>query len=661
LVREAWGRFLEANRGRFSLLLPVSMGAATLVYFALPCEPASWIGPAAMLMAAAVLAAGWRYPPARFAAFLFLAAALGFTRGEERTAAQPPLWHFAPGPAGVTGTITDILHLPGGDKIVLASPSIRHGPVQARTLHIRLRGDDPAVLSPGSRISVYAMLFGPERPAYPGAWDFGRQAYFDDLGASGFALGKVEIIQPAPPHAQFLQNLRGRIAAAILATLPSDTGSIAVTLLTGAEAQIPAQEHANFIAAGLAHILAVAGLHVGIVMGIFFFSSRFLLARSEWILLHLPVKAIAAMAALAGGAGYAALTGAHLPILRSLAMASLVTLGVLAGRRAISLRGLALAAFLLLAATPETILGVSFQMSFSAVLALIAGYAAAQTFFLKIHNKFLHHVLTLTFTSLLAGGASMPFAAYQFQQIEPYWIPANLIAVPLTALWIMPWGLAALALMPFGLASLALVPMGWGIAVIVWATTQVAAWPEALMSLPLIPASAILAYSTGLIWLCLWRTKIRLCSMAAFGLALWLAATARPPDVLVSADARLMAVRQGSKILLLRLPKASAYTLSEWAPMFYGRSVIQITCGPLGCPLGPVLLSMTPPASCGVATLVISPEPLRDACAALPRIDRLTTWQNGATAAWMTPLGPRLLTDRDVEGGRPWIMPWPEN
>jgi len=366
------------------------------------------------------------------------------------------------------------------------------------------------------------------------------------------------------------------------------------------------------------------------------------------------------MAALAGGAGYAALTGAHLPILRSLAMASLVTLGVLAGRRAISLRGLALAAFLLLAATPETILGVSFQMSFSAVLALIAGYAAAQKFFLKIHNKLLHHMLTLTFTSLLAGGASMPFAAYQFQQIEPYWIPANLIAVPLTALWIMPWGLVALVLMPFGLAAFALIPMGWGIGIIVWATTQVAAWPEALMSLPFIPPAAILAYTAGLTWLCLWRTKIRFCGLAAFILALWFATTARPPDVLVSADARLIAVRQANKILLLRLPKASGYTLSEWAPMFLDHNVVPITCGALGCPLGRVLLTMTAPASCGAASLVISPEPLRGACAALPRIDRLTTWQNGATVAWLTPLGPSLLTDRDVEGDRPWVMPWPE-
>jgi hypothetical protein len=113
------------------------------------------------------------------------------------------------------------------------------------------------------------------------------------------------------------------------------------------------------------------------------------------------------------------------------------------------------------------------------------------------------------FTSLLAGGASMPYAAYQFQQIQPYWIPANLIAVPLTALWIMPWGLAALALMPLHLAVLALAPMGWGIAVIVWITARIATWPAAMLRIAPIPDAAILLVTAGLIWLCIWRSAAR--------------------------------------------------------------------------------------------------------------------------------------------------------
>jgi ComEC/Rec2-related protein len=237
-------------------------------------------------------------------------------------------------------------------------------------------------------------------------------------------------------------------------------------------------------------------------MGLAFAAACFLLSRHERISLRLPVKPIAAALALLAGAGYAKLTGAHLPILRSLAMAWLVTIGVIIGRRAISLRGLALAAMLIMLATPEAIIGVSFQMSFSAVLGLIACYAAVQHNMSRLHeshSRVATHVVALAYTSLLAGGASMPFAAYQFQQIQPYWIPTNLIAVPLTAFWIMPLGLDALALMPFGLSSLALVPMGWGISVILWLTSRITAWPEAMLRIPPMPGPAILLIAAGLI------------------------------------------------------------------------------------------------------------------------------------------------------------------
>ncbi len=646
---EALGWFLEAERGRFTLWLPAALGAAILFYFALPTEPPLWAGLAGLAVGLAALAAGWRYPPAKFAAALLLAAAIGFSRATLHTAAQPPLLTIQNGAAELTGTVAALIPLPDGRKIILATPTINGAP-QPRALKIRLRADDPAPLATGDRVTLYAMLFRPDRPAYPGAWDASLSSFYSGLGGAGFALGTVSVTKQAPLHDDAVSHLRAGIAANIAATLPPATSSIAITLLTGDQQQIPPAEHQAFIAAGLAHILAVAGLHVGIVMGIFFTVTRFVLSRSEHLALHWPVKAIAAVAALAGGAGYAALTGAHLPILRSLAMASLVTLGVLAGRRAISLRGLALAAGVLLLASPENVLGVSFQMSFSAVLALISGYAAAQKFFARVHHKILHHVLSLAFTSLLAGGASMPFAAYQFQEIEPYWIPANLIAVPLTAFWIMPLGMAALALMPLGLGWLALIPMGWGIAIMVWITAQVATWPDALFAIPLVPAGAMLAYSAGLLWLCLWRSRVRLAGLPLMALAIWLCMVQRPPDALVSADARLIAVHSGANVFVLRSPKASTYTLAQWHRVWPGAVFESITCGPLGCPFGPLLITTKPMCN---AALLISPAILHTACR---HVDLLSAWAQGATAVW---LSGTLLTDRDVQGTRPWVPPWP--
>ncbi len=670
-MSKTWSAWLEAEQGRFTLLLPVAMGAAILGYFALPAEPPLWLGAAFLTAGLAALALGWRRLDTRFLAGVALAAASGFAAAQWRTHDMPPLLAVPRGAVTIAGVVKSVDLLPTGRRVTFADPLL-NGAQQRRDIRVKLDDADATALAAGDGATVRGLLFKPDRPAYPGGWDFGRDAFFENLGAAGFALGDVTVTRPAADagFARGLRRLREAIAARILAVLPVPTGSIAVTLLTGFEQDIPAPERQNFIAAGLAHLLAVAGLHVGIVMGLAFGATRFALSRPERLALHYPIKSFAALAALLAGAGYALLTGAHLPILRSLAMASLVTLGVAAGRRAISLRGLAIAAALIMLTTPEAVVGVSFQMSFSAVAALITGYAAAQRFFARLHEgtsprrRLAAHLAGLFYTSLLAGAASMPFAAFQFQQIQPYWIFANLVAVPLTALWVLPCGLAALALMPFGLAALALVPMGWGIAVIVACADAIAAWPDAMLRVPPMPAAAILLYAGGLAWLCIWRSRARLAGLAPMPVALAVCLLARPPDVLVSPDAKLIAVRGGAGYELLRQNRASAFTLAQWAPVWAGAIPAPMDCADGPCRLGAILVVPQGSTGCaGDARLVISPEPLRGACDAPGRvvIDRFTVWRQGAVAVWVGKGDVRVLTDREVQGSRPWVPAWPKS
>lgn len=655
--------WIAAERGRFVLLLPAGMGAAILVYFALPREPPLWLGVALAALAAAGLAAGWRHTVARFFAALALAGALGFARAEYRTASLPPLAHVPEQSVEILGTLGQVDVLPGGRRILLTQPRL-NGESWARDIRVKLRADDTQQLYAGEQIIVYARLFSPDRPVYPGAWDAGRDDFFSRLGASGFALGQVKILAQPPARAQaWLQNLRGRIQQNIFSVLPQDTGAVAATLLTGDEQAIPPAERQNFIAAGLAHILAVAGLHVGIIMGLAFLGARFLLTRHERLALRLPVKPLAAGFALLAGAGYAALTGAHLPIMRALAMASLAVFGIAIGRRVFSLRGLALAAVLILLVTPEAIIGVSFQMSFSAVLALITGYEAARPWLRHgrtFGGRVISHVLALAFTSLLAGGASMPFAAYQFQQIQPYWIPANLIAVPLTAFWVLPWGLAALALMPLKLYVFPLIAMGWGIRIMLWLTAQISAWPEAMLRIPPVPDAAMLCVSAGLIWLCIWRTHARLAGLALILLGGVLYAQARPPDVLVSADARLIAIHAPEhQVLLLGPARGQDYLLGAWAPVWPRASWIFARCTQNICLDGPVMFAATRPDACPQARIAVSPEPWRGACGSMPALDREFAYHNGAAAAWINGRSVTLRTDRQVQGVRPWVVPYP--
>lgn len=661
-----FARWVEAEHGRFFLLLPIATGAAILIYFALPVEPPLWLGFLALILSGAMLAAGWRHPYWRFAAFMVLAASLGFARAEWRTASMPPLVSVPDGVSSLSGFVARVEPLPSGARVLLRAPRIDHGQTLRRFVRVKLKPGD-ALPQAGALVKCYALLFAPDRPAYPGGWDQGRDYYFANIAAVGAALTPLTIIRAAPRNrlGDALQILRAEISRAILQALPLSTGSIAVTLLTGDEQIIPPAERQNFILSGLAHILAVAGLHVGIVMGLVFFAARWALSRSTWMALHWPGKPIAAILALAGGGGYALLTGAHLPILRSLAMASLVTLGVLIGRKAVSMRGLAIAAMALMLATPEAILSASFQMSFSAVAALIAGYAAVHPVWSRFHasrgagGALLMHVAELAFTSLLAGGASMPFSAYQFQQIEPYWIPANLIAVPLTAFWIMPWGLLGLALLKLHLAWLAFRPMGWGIAIILWVTRHIATWPRALMPIAPMPGVAILLVAGGLAWLCIWRSRARLAGIALMVAGLGVAAMARPPDVLVSADARLLAIRSGAEVFLVEQPKASKFTLEQWQSVWGGRPLTPAQCTGQTCRLGEILYAAVPVTDCQGARLLVSPV-AQPGCAGAVKLDAPMVEHQGAVAAWVGTTSIKLRSDRQVQGARPWVAPYPQ-
>lgn len=661
-LRSGWfARWIEAEHGHFFLLLPIAMGSAILLYFALPVEPPLWLGGMLLTLPGVILAMCWRLPYVRFAAFLALAAALGFARAEWRTASLPAMVQIPSGVSALSGFVLRIEALPHGTRVLLRAPKINDGPTLSRTIQVKLKaGDTPP--QPGTLIKCDALLFAPQSPAYPGGWDQSRDYYFANIAAEGVALTNLWTIHAAPSDHFYdlLQMVRGKITQTLLSTLPLSTGSVAVTLLTGDEQIIPPNERQDFVLSGLAHILAVAGLHVGIVMGLFFVLTRWLLSRIAWVALHWPCKPIAAVVALAAGGGYALLTGAHLPILRSLDMACLATLGVIMGRRVISLRGLGVAAMALMLAMPEMVLSASFQMSFSAVAALIAGYEAIHPLWSKFHlmrrgiGKVLLVFMELAFTSLLAGGASMAFAAYQFQQITPYWIPANLIAVPLTALWIMPLGLAGLVLIPFHLAWLCFYPMGWGIGVIVWITQHIATWPDAQIIVKLVPGCAILLYAAGLAWLCIWRSKVRLAGIGgiAFGLAVAIMAT--PPTILVSANADLIAIHNNNKVFLISQHKIGRFTLEQWRYVWGNYPETPAQCSADTCLIGRVLYANVAVTDCQGANLLVSPVP-QPGCRGVVALDKTRATQDGALEAWVEPSGAvSWRSDKSWQGHRPW-------
>ena len=363
------------------------------------------------------------------------------------------------------------------------------------------------------------------------------------------------------------------------------------------------------------------------------------------------------------------LTGSQVPTLRSYLMAGVVMVGVISGRPAFTLRSLALAAIVVLAAAPEEMVGPSFQMSFAAVLALIAGWEALRAPMLAWRvrlgagGRAAMYVAGLVGTSVLAGLATAPFAAYHFERAQLWSVAANMVAVPLTSVLVMPAGVLALLLMPFGLDAVALAPMGWGITATLWIAHEVASWPYAAVNVPVMPDWGIACIAFGMLWLALWQGKAR-----RLGIPLLLAGAISPwgntpPVAVVNQDARLIMLATADGPRLSRQKGASRFAQDQLERLFQAEKPPAFACDDAACRVSgnPVLLVTAPRRGmpCRGALLVVSAEPLRGACRGKPAIDRFDVWRNGAHAAWIHNGAVRIVSDRELRGDRPWVPPVP--
>jgi competence protein ComEC len=206
-----------------------------------------------------------------------------------------------------------------------------------------------------------------------------------------------------------------------------------------------------------------------------------------------------------------------------------------------------------LIAAPESLTGASFQMSFAAVIALIAAWEAGAGWRRRLHERAelsTHRWLwrlgaglgASLATTLVASIATGAVAANHFNRLSLLGVVANLLGVPLTGFWIMPWGLLAMLLMPLGLERFALVPMGWGVEGLDVIAYRVAAWPQAATLVPSLPGASLWLLTVGGLWLCLWRRRWRFAGLPVVVAGLLLPPPPTP-DLLMSEDGRVLGLR----------------------------------------------------------------------------------------------------------------------
>ena len=465
------------------------------------------------------------------------------------------------------------------DVLATEKPHLRYAPQRLR-LSAR---DLPALSETGTVLKGAVRLRAHGGPVRSGQYDFAFHGFFRGHGGNGFYLGTPEIIdsdiasEPQDKSWQasveaIIGQLRALIGGRIMQALNGEEGAVAAALISGQRAGISEATNEALRIAGLAHILSISGLHLALAAGIVMVSVRGLAGLFPSLSLYYPVKKIAALISLFSSGFYLALSGADVAAQRSFIMLAVMLCAVIMDRKALTLRNLAIAALFSILVTPHEILGPSFQMSYSATGALIAGFAWVELRKRQNPEKterktgLFHTVrrwlIGIIATSLLAGTASGLYAAFHFNNMAPLGMLGNALALPVISVLIMPFAVIALLLMPLGLEWLPLQVMGKGIELVKWIAHFVAGLSPDLIP-GLLPAPVLLLWTAAMLSAMILTSHLRLISLMFVGAGFVSLVATDLPDINVSEDARLVAVRQNN-ILYVNRPRPAAFTTDNW-------------------------------------------------------------------------------------------------
>ena len=618
----------EAGAGRLLPWVPVAFGTGIAFYFTAehePVLPVAAVAAAVLCLAAFALRRQRAFP----VAVMIAATAAGFATATWRTqrvghgVLARPLYSVS-----LSGFVETRDIRERTDRFVLRVTDMESPRSQLKLQRVRLsvrKGTAPDV---GSFVELKARLQPPLAPLRPGSYDFGRDMYFQGIGASGFAMGAIRTLEPPESgglslrYAAFMQDLRDAIDARIRTTLDGDKRAIATALLTGRRDAITTPVNDAMFISGLGHVLSISGYHMAVVAGVVFFAVRALLALIPQLATGFPIKKWSAAAALAAALFYLLLSGAEVATQRSFFMTAVVLIAVMVDRRAVTFRTLAVAAMIVLGIAPEALVHPSFQMSFAATLGLVALVqigmprlfaAPDNSATAKVALWGGRELMTLTLASLVAGLATTPYAAFHFHRVTPYGVLANLAAMPVVSAVVMPAGLLGLLAMPFGFDGVFWWIMGLGIDWMIAVTRWVADLPGAIGRMAAFGIGPLIAASIGIVLLGLLRTPLRWSGAVVLGLSVVWALAVPQPDILISADGHNVGVRGPDGRLHLMRTAKDAFLLKEWLaadadPRLPTDASLAdgVSCDPAGC--------VTPMAGGGLIALTLQPEALAEDC-----------------------------------------------
>lgn len=420
---------------------------------------------------------------------------------------------------------------------------------------VRLTDRSDKNLAPGDRIHVSAKLWAIPEPAHPLAYDFRRTAYFQGIGA----IGQVQTIDEIQLHQKTtFETWRYKLTQTLREQLSPPYGHIASALITGDRSGIDNTLRQAYADAGIAHILAISGLHLSIVAGLVFLLLRRGFSLIPTIAQRYPIKKWAALGAIVFTALYLSISGFAVPAKRAFIMTSVVLLGIITDRQGFSMRSLSIAALIILLIWPEVLLSASFQLSFAAVIALIAAYGLWDQYRPYTQRWWLKPLIYMTsiiFSTLIATAATTPFTIHLFHRFTLQAILGNLLAIPLTALWIMPSAVLSLFSLLFGGWHWCFKIWEWGLTGLNMIADRIAHLPGAAILIPSQTSWFMACVILGGLWLCLWTKKWRYWGLAPLSLSLACLSLNQKPDIMVSTDGKVMAFAHENQLMLSQRDK----------------------------------------------------------------------------------------------------------
>jgi competence protein ComEC len=681
---------LEADRRRLFPWIAVAFGAGIALYFQADGLPG--LGPPLAGAAACAFGAYLARASVVLMAVLIALCAVffGFAAAAWRvqTVGAPILQRLMIVP--VTGFVEAVEErAEGGSRVLLRVTTMGEVSEAERPRYVRVTTRKREAIAPGDAIAGTARLMPPPQPAWPGGYDFARDAYFREIGAVGSIVGGIRRAPATagPPVATQLaapvDGARNALTTRIASTIGGQAGAVAAALVTGKRGLIDEETNDVLRGAGIYHVVSISGLHMVLAAGLFFWLARAFLALGPGLILFWPVKKIAAAIAMAGAVAYCVFSGAEVATQRSLIMTLVMFGAILVDRPALSIRNLALAAIIVLAREPDALLGPSFQMSFGAVAALTASAPLlarrrepqpSGLFALDGVVRWLGRVLAgLLGTTLVASLATAPFTAYHFQTLNPLGLIGNALALPLVSAVVMPSALVGMVAYPFGLDRPVWTLMGFAVSQVLDVSSWVSGLSGASVGIPSQNVSFLLCAALALLLATLMTSSLRWLSLIPAGFAV--AAVLAPERVDIMADrSGTGALVRGEGGELALVGHASTFVADQWLQALGdGRDTSDpalrrlARCDEAGCVArlqdGRFLAIPKTIAAleedCRRPAIIVTPLRVPPTCSATIVLDHNVLAARGAVAITLGPGEPHVRPTREGHKWKPWHGPRP--